>query len=103
VFGWNIQNWLLTLLDRLVITSVDLPKTDALTIDKLVMKAKSSKATIKATCQGYVTGDAHDKPFFTDSIQGKGEGQIILLHGPPGTGKTLMADMLYGHRSGHTF
>jgi len=23
-----------------------------------------------------------------DSIQGKGEGQIVLLHGPPGVGKT---------------
>lgn len=31
--------------------------------------------------------------FFADYIKGKGEGQIVLLHGPPGTGKTLTAGM----------
>ncbi|PSN73728.1 hypothetical protein BS50DRAFT_629714 [Corynespora cassiicola Philippines] len=39
------------------------------------------------------TGKASDlADKFADFVQGKGEGQIILLHGPPGTSKTLTAE-----------
>ena len=46
---------------------------------------------IKAICETYTQGDDGHKPYFADNIRGKGEGQIILLHGPPGTGKILTA------------
>jgi SpoVK/Ycf46/Vps4 family AAA+-type ATPase len=58
-------------------------------IDNLVME-KSSKDLIQAIARTYTDGDQY-KRFSADFIQGKGEGQIILLHGPPGTGKTLTA------------
>lgn len=45
---------------------------------------------IKAICETFNGSEAQNL-FFADFIQGKGEGQILLLHGPPGTGKTLTA------------
>lgn len=33
-------------------------------------------------------------PARIDPIAGKGQGQIMLLHGPPGTGKTFTAECL---------
>jgi SpoVK/Ycf46/Vps4 family AAA+-type ATPase len=46
--------------------------------------APESKDTIKAIVKTYT--DREDHRFRADFIHGKGEGQIILLHGPPGTG-----------------
>ena len=69
------------------------PKFNTHAIDRLVMKSSINKSVIKALCKAYATPDAHHKAFYADDIQGKGEGQIILLHGPPGTGKTLTAGM----------
>ncbi|KAH8708362.1 P-loop containing nucleoside triphosphate hydrolase protein [Phaeosphaeriaceae sp. PMI808] len=59
-------------------------------IDNLVMD-KGNKDLIQAVARTYTDGDQY-KRFSADFIQGKGEGQIILLHGPPGTGKTLTAE-----------
>ena len=56
-------------------------------IDRLVMDS-DNKDLIKAIAKIY-TDNA--QRFSADFIYGKGEGQIILLHGPPGTGKTLTA------------
>jgi Cdc6-like AAA superfamily ATPase len=58
-------------------------------IDKLVMEP-GNKEIIKAIAKIY-TDEAPQGRFSADFISGKGEGQIILLHGPPGTGKTLTA------------
>jgi len=58
-------------------------------IDNLVME-NNNKELIKAIARIYTDSDQSDR-FSADFIQGKGEGQIILLHGPPGTGKTLTA------------
>jgi len=58
-------------------------------IDNLVME-NNNKELIKAIARIYTDSDQADR-FSADFIQGKGEGQIILLHGPPGTGKTLTA------------
>jgi len=55
------------------------------------MKTETNKSLIKAICEGYTPNIGDYKPYFADHIQGKGEGQILLLHGPPGTGKTLTA------------
>jgi SpoVK/Ycf46/Vps4 family AAA+-type ATPase len=62
-------------------------------IDQLMMKTESNKALLKAICKRYRDAEAKDKAFFADIVEGKGEGQVILLHGPPGTGKTLTAGM----------
>lgn len=76
-------------------------------IDKLVMNA-NNKEIIKGITRIYTYSEGDDdsktnvseervpttgkfKRFSADFISGKGEGQIILLHGPPGTGKTLTA------------
>lgn len=56
-------------------------------IDKLVIRA-GNKDLIKAIAKTYTE---NSELFSADFIYGKGEGQIILLHGPPGTGKTLTA------------
>ncbi|KAF1930614.1 uncharacterized protein M421DRAFT_91106 [Didymella exigua CBS 183.55] len=60
-------------------------------IDKLVIEP-GNKEIIKAIAKIY-TDNAPEGRFSADFISGKGEGQIILLHGPPGTGKTLTADL----------
>jgi SpoVK/Ycf46/Vps4 family AAA+-type ATPase len=59
-----------------------------------MMKTESNKALLKAICKRYRDPEAKDKAFFADIVEGKGEGQVILLHGPPGTGKTLTAGMI---------
>jgi SpoVK/Ycf46/Vps4 family AAA+-type ATPase len=61
-------------------------------IDSLVMDS-NNKELIKAIARIYTDSD-QTETFSADFIQGKGEGQIILLHGPPGTGKTLTAGTL---------
>lgn len=58
-------------------------------IDRLVMDP-GNKDLIKAIARIYTD---NTERFSADFIYGKGEGQIILLHGPPGTGKTLTAGM----------
>jgi ATP-dependent Lon protease len=77
--------------DRLDVSGIREPRINIHAIDRLVMKAEGNKALIKAICQSYSSVDHQHKPFGADFIKGKGEGQIILLHGPPGTGKTLTA------------
>lgn len=58
-------------------------------ISSLVME-DNNKEMIKAIARTYTDSDQSSR-FSADFIHGKGEGQIILLHGPPGTGKTLTA------------
>ena len=58
-------------------------------IDNLVMD-RVNKDLIKAVAKIFTDADQSNR-FSADYIQGKGEGQIILLHGSPGTGKTLTA------------
>ncbi|KAF4545990.1 ATPAse AAA+ type core protein [Lasiodiplodia theobromae] len=67
------------------------PKIDKGVIDTLVMRSDENKSMIKAICETFNGSEAQNL-FFADFIQGKGEGQILLLHGPPGTGKTLTAE-----------
>lgn len=58
-------------------------------INRLVMD-EVNKSVIKAIARTYTENKAGSR-FKADFIYGKGEGQILLLHGPPGTGKTLTA------------
>jgi hypothetical protein len=68
-------------------------------IDKLVMDATRIK-TLKALAGSYIRQNIHGEktevaPWSADFIQGKGQGQIILLHGKPGVGKTCTAGELW--------
>lgn len=49
----------------------------------------SDKDVIKALARKY---SKNEGAWGADFIQGKGEGQIFLLHGPPGTGKTYTVE-----------
>lgn len=77
--------------DVLDVSHLEEPRIEKNVIDMLVMKPEGNKQMIKAICEIY--GGSYGKTFSSDFIQGKGEGQILLLHGPPGTGKTLTAGM----------
>ncbi|KAJ5774987.1 ATPase AAA-type core [Penicillium paradoxum] len=76
--------------DVLDVSSLRDPKIQKNIIDTLVLKPESNKQMIKAVCE--IFGGTYTQTFTSDFIQGKGEGQIVLLHGPPGTGKTLTAE-----------
>jgi SpoVK/Ycf46/Vps4 family AAA+-type ATPase len=80
--------------DVLEVSGLRDPKIHKGIIDTLVMKPESNKQLIKAVCETF--GGTYTQAFSSDFIQGKGEEQILLLHGPPGTGKTLTAGI---HRS----
>lgn len=75
--------------DLLDVDGLEQPSMAESAIDRLVMES-SSKDMIKAIAKTY-TDTSQSGRFSADFIHGKGEGQIILLHGPPGTGKTLTA------------
>ncbi|PYH96949.1 P-loop containing nucleoside triphosphate hydrolase protein [Aspergillus ellipticus CBS 707.79] len=76
--------------DILDVATLTEPRIETNIIDMLVMKPEANKKMIKAICEIY--GGSYPHTFSSDFIQGKGEGQILLLHGPPGTGKTLTAE-----------
>jgi len=77
------------MVDLLAVEGLEEPVMLDTAIDRLVMDS-NNKELIKAVAQVYTDSDRPDR-FSGDFIRGKGEGQIILLHGPPGTGKTLTA------------
>lgn len=70
---------------------MQLPDMAESAIEKLVMN-NNNKDMIKAIAKTYTE---KTQKFSADFIYGKGEGQVILLHGPPGTGKTLTAGKCY--------
>lgn len=74
-------------IDLLNVTKLEWPRMDESVIDQLVMPL-GTKDLIKAIARTYTD---QSQLFKADFIYGKGEGQIILLHGSPGTGKTLTA------------
>ncbi|KAF2109457.1 P-loop containing nucleoside triphosphate hydrolase protein [Lophiotrema nucula] len=61
-------------------------------IIKTLVLPPENKRMVQAICETYTDKEERENLFFADNIRGKGEGQIILLHGPPGTGKTLTAE-----------
>ncbi|KAF3039787.1 hypothetical protein E8E12_009103 [Didymella heteroderae] len=73
--------------DLLDVAKLQEPSMAEKAIDRLVMR-EGNKNLIKAIAKTYTDSSPR---FKADFIYGKGEGQIILLHGPPGTGKTLTA------------
>ncbi|RYC65182.1 hypothetical protein CHU98_g1061 [Xylaria longipes] len=95
MFGFILKDRTYDLLDVGCLSDV---KIVGNAIDKLVMRPEANKDTIKAIVKTYVD-NGQPGVFSADFIQGKGEGQIFLLHGPPGTGKTLTAGMDNGQSS----
>ena len=55
---------------------------------------RSIQALTARRCTGKDTGWGERIGFAADSIEGKGQGRIIILHGPPGTGKTYTAECI---------
>ncbi|KAF1958093.1 P-loop containing nucleoside triphosphate hydrolase protein [Byssothecium circinans] len=76
--------------DLVDVDGLESPAMAEMAIDKLVMD-QQSKDMIKAIAKTYTESNPTGR-FSADFISGKGEGQILLLHGPPGTGKTLTAE-----------
>lgn len=83
---------------------------DKNSINDLVLDPEENKSLLKALAKRYaqkpadidavppvikdgvtVVGSNINGPYAADFVEGKGEGQIILLHGPPGVGKTCTA------------
>ncbi|KAL4736596.1 hypothetical protein BDV11DRAFT_193452 [Aspergillus similis] len=87
VYGFVLKDRVWDVLD---VSRLEEPRIQKNIIDMLVMKPEGNKQMIKAICDIY--GKSYTQTFSSDFIQGKGEGQILLLHGPPGTGKTLTAE-----------
>jgi len=78
----------------LAVEGLEEPELVETAIDRLVID-HNNKELIKVMAQVYT--DSDPDRFSGDFIRGKGEGQIILLHGPPGTGKTLTAGVFPYH------
>lgn len=83
------------IIEELHVESLQEPKFEQDMIDKLVMDTARIKI-LKALASSYIREDKHGvkstlPPWSADFIQGKGQGQIILLHGRPGVGKTCTA------------
>jgi len=66
------------------------PHFDKDAIQHLIIDSRS-KLMVQTLCEMYDKHADQNSLVFADFVRGKGEGQIILLHGPPGTGKTLTA------------
>tara|TARA_R110002060_G_scaffold5880_1_gene9006 strand:+ start:1084 stop:1380 length:297 start_codon:yes stop_codon:yes gene_type:complete len=67
------------------IQPIEWPSREHDLMNELIL-ADSDKDVIKALTRKYCKGQGK---WAADFIEGKGEGQIFLLHGPPGTGKTF--------------
>ncbi|KAH0542492.1 hypothetical protein FGG08_003088 [Glutinoglossum americanum] len=92
-FVLKVRSW--QILDIDYISDIEFKKDamDDLVVDpetKDVIKSLASIYTRPENFEGPGMNSA--LPWAADVIKGKGDGQIILLHGPPGVGKTLTAE-----------
>lgn len=83
------------MIEQLFVKFFEDPEYQQDVIDKLVMDPARIR-TLKALASSYIRENQHgvvstQLAWSADFIQGKGRGQIILLHGPPGVGKTCTA------------
>ena len=69
------------------VDDLKLPRFREKAFKRLVMK-NTYKRAVMAAVEAYTD----DTPGFTDIVNGKGRGIVILLYGPPGVGKTLTAE-----------
>ncbi|GAM34113.1 hypothetical protein TCE0_015r01483 [Talaromyces pinophilus] len=85
VYGLKLKQWMMTTVDyiREIVPSVD-------TISNLVIGEEELR-TIRALSNKQ---NSKSKQWAADFIEGKGTGQIILLHGPPGVGKTYTVETI---------
>jgi signal recognition particle GTPase len=83
----------------LYIVNLREPEFDQTMINNLVMDEERLRI-IKSLAASYVREDRHGKllaqpSWQADFVEGKGKGQIFLLHGKPGVGKTYTAGKLH--------
>lgn len=77
------------------IEGIEEPTFNKDTFDYLVLDPKIKDTVRALAVNSYKRKTAkREKTFSADFIRGKGEGQVILLHGPPGVGKTCTAGQL---------
>ena len=80
------------LMDKLVISDENkhMIKASQSPSSHVVANSMTDQTTV---CRDYTRGESvkMHKEWSADFIEGKGEGQIFLLHGRPGVGKTLTA------------
>ena len=88
IYGYILKERQWRLLD---VDNLEEPVIDIDAINQLELEEPKTKDLIKAICQNY-TSTEKNVNYAADLIQGKGSGQIFLLHGPPGVGKTLTAE-----------
>ncbi|KAF8533164.1 P-loop containing nucleoside triphosphate hydrolase protein [Trichophaea hybrida] len=91
LYGWVLKDrkWA-----SLNVDYVSAIKRDHNVFENLILPPDRTKI-IKALVQSHIQkGDEEKKhePYSADSIKGKGQGLLILLHGPPGVGKTSTAE-----------
>ncbi|KAE9375264.1 P-loop containing nucleoside triphosphate hydrolase protein [Stipitochalara longipes BDJ] len=108
IFGFALKQRSWQRLDMDAIRDITFDKNS---INDLVLDPEENKSLLKALAKRYaqkpadidvrppvikdgvtVVGNSLDGPYTADFVEGKGEGQIILLHGPPGVGKTCTAE-----------
>jgi signal recognition particle GTPase len=92
-------------IERLDVAGFTEPKFKTDILDSLVLQ-EDRKKTVKNLVKSYIrqqhAENENKKPqsiWYTDQIQGKGEGLIFLLHGKPGVGKTYTAGTHTCHHS----
>ncbi|KUL88915.1 hypothetical protein ZTR_03489 [Talaromyces verruculosus] len=87
VYGLKLKQWMVTTVDyiREIVPS---PSVDS--ISNLVI-GEDELRTIRALSNKQ---NSKTRQWAADFIEGKGTGQIILLHGPPGVGKTYTVEAI---------
>ena len=74
------------------ISHIEEPTFDEMTFRFLVLDDDIKKTIRSLALENFQKKLASNKKQFSaDFINGKGEGQVFLLHGPPGVGKTATA------------
>jgi len=75
----------------MVVRGIEISSKEKDALDSLQIEKKSLDILTRLT---YKYNEKEEKLWSADFIQGKGEGQVFLLHGPPGVGKTYTAECI---------
>ncbi|KAI1170292.1 hypothetical protein F4777DRAFT_569791 [Nemania sp. FL0916] len=84
-FALKTKQWLLVQPDHMTETTRSTESLDNLVLDEVATQTIRALATRQSS---------QSKTWAADFIEGKGTGQIMLLHGPPGVGKTYTVEAI---------